>query len=199
MTTSGSLITGNCRCTAALMVVSLLAACGLSPQQVPIAPVLEIPVRNLGRGRAIAVQVTDARARKHLGTRGGIYSDTALLTPAGDLATAIRDALGQALRKEGFRVVGAEAPLGIRVSVDDLSYAPVQGTVIKQVQTGIDFRVTLRDALRSIATKVSFSSTQDVIGAPSPEDNERLINRTISKGLTRMLNDHEVVEFLRAQ
>lgn len=183
------------------MIVSLLAACGLSPQQVPIAPVLETPVRNLGRGRDIAVQVTDARARKEIGTRGGIYGDTAVLTPAGDLAIAIRDALALALRNEGFRVVGAEGqfPLGIRVSVDDLSYAPVQGTVIKQVQTGIDFRVTLQDALRSISTKITFSSTQDVIGTPSPEDNERLINRTISKGLARMLNDHEVVEFLRAR
>ena len=58
----------------------LLAACAQSPQKITLAPSFPAPEQAIGNKQPVHVRVSDDRRDKVLGSRGGAYRDTALIT-----------------------------------------------------------------------------------------------------------------------
>lgn len=176
----------------------MTAACALSPHAVSIKPTPQIQDRDLGRGRTIALEVVDLRPRPAFGARGGVYAETSLITPAGDIAAPIRSTLLSALQRYRFVVVapGDQPPLRLRVEVEDIRYQASGAARVSQVRTEAAVRVVLQSGAREYRARYAANQTRDVLNAPSPQENERIINEILSKALERMLNDGEFLKFL---
>jgi uncharacterized lipoprotein len=92
----------------ALAVGLIITACALSPQTVTIYPILKLPSRDIGRGRTIALEVIDARPSQSFGVRGGIYRETSLINPSGEIKIPVRNALATTLHNYRFVSQGLE-------------------------------------------------------------------------------------------
>ena len=110
----------------ALIIGLIITACALSPQTVTIYPILQLPSRDIGRGRTIALEVIDARSSQSFGVRGGIYQETSVINPSGEIKVPVRNALATALHNYRFAVAlpGVSAPLAMTVTIEDIRYTP---------------------------------------------------------------------------
>ena len=72
-----------------IVLIAFLAGCAYSPQQITVNPVINTETESYGAGRGLTVSVEDARSNKELGSRGGAYKDTSLITIDNSLEEAI--------------------------------------------------------------------------------------------------------------
>lgn len=175
----------------------LLTACALSPQQVTINPKLESSKSNIGEGRTLYLEVVDNRGKEAIGSRGGLYKETSLITPANDLADAILQASSRKLREMGFVVQGMPgASADIRILVDKLSYRDPE-------KSSVGFEVELESLLRVEATqngdqysgRYQVKNTKTYATVPGRDRNEEMINETLSEVLQRLFNDPKLLAF----
>lgn len=188
-----------CATTAMLALVAGLAACALSPHTVDINPTLRASPAVEGNGRSIALAVRDARTQPAFGTRGGVYDKTSYIRPAGDVAGPVRAALAARLAEAGFVVQppGAEAETTMEVILRDIGYVASGSPAVRKVETRAVVEVTVTRGDRSYSGESKVSESKEVLKAPSPMENERLINTAISQALDRMLQHPELNAFLR--
>jgi len=185
--------------SAAMLVVWTLSGCALSPQSVPLQPVLAIDESDVGQGRSVALDAVDNRAEKTIGTRGGVYRDSATISTGDDVAAALRRSMADALGAQGFRVLeaGAPADFGMTVGLDQLTYRAHGDPVVRTVEIAAKVsNVITRDGQR-YAASAGVSDTRNVLRAPAPEDNEAYINDTLAKALEKLLNDPRYLEFVK--
>lgn len=175
----------------------LLTACALSPQQVTIKPALESNKSNIGEGRTLFVEVVDARESAALGSRGGMYKTTSLITLANDLPAAIRDAATQQFRELGFVVQAAPgASADVRIFVDKLSYSDPE-------TSAVGFEVALESVLRVEAKqnrdvyngRYQVKTNKTYATVPGRDRNEEMINEALSGALQRLFNDPKLLAF----
>ncbi len=181
-----------------LAVCGLTGACALSPQTVDIAPSISVHPEPIGRGRWVALSVADARAHPELGTRGGVYGDTATLTPSGDITAGVRKAVAEALVTEGFKIADAPpADLNLRIEVNDLGYAGKGSPVVRKVETSAKVSVIASRDGRQYTSHAGVTQTKEVLEAPDVGENQALINATLSRALEKLLNDPGLADFIR--
>ena len=80
-----------------------LAGCVHSPQQLSPQPVLNTQLAAVGRGQPVVVRVVDGRPSPTLGSRGGLYPETALISVTGqDVLPKLQAQAEAAVRLLGF-------------------------------------------------------------------------------------------------
>lgn len=175
----------------------LLTACALSPQQVTIRPTLEKSNSNIGEGRTLFIEVVDSRESSAIGSRGGMYKSTSLITLANDLPTAIRDVASKQFREMGFVVQAAPgASADIRIFVDKLSYSDPE-------TSAVGFDVSLESVLRVEARqnrdvyngRYQVKTNRTYATVPGRDRNEEMINEVLSGSLQRLFNDPKLLAF----
>ncbi|MGJ8686688.1 MAG: YajG family lipoprotein, partial [Spongiibacteraceae bacterium] len=106
-----------------LAVLLVFTGCAYSPQQIHVAPVFSPLSEAVGGGRSVHVRVSDGRQNKVLGSRGGSYRDTALVTLENDLAQSLSSALATQLQSMGYVVDSLQADtVDLHLIVDSLVY-----------------------------------------------------------------------------
>ncbi|HTT07527.1 MAG TPA: YajG family lipoprotein [Gammaproteobacteria bacterium] len=181
-----------------LMAMCGLAACALSPQTVDIAPSISVNPETIGHERRVALSVIDARVRPVLGTRGGVYGDTATLSPSGDITAGVRKAVAEALVTKGFKIADAPpADLSMRIEVNDVGYAGKGAPVVRKVGTAAKVSVIASREGREYTSHAAVTQSKEVLEAPDVAENQTLINTTLSKALEKLLNDPGLMDFLR--
>lgn len=185
--------------SAAMLVASMLSGCALSPQTVPLQPALAIDESNVGQGRSVALDAVDHRTEKTIGTRGGVYRDSATISTGDDVAAALRRSMADALGAQGFRVLeaGAPADFGMTVGLDQLSYRAYGDPVVRTVEIAAKVSNVITRGGERYAASAGVSDTRNVLRAPAPEDNEAYINDTLAKALERLLKDPRYLEFVK--
>lgn len=174
----------------------LLGACALSPQQVTINPTLESGKSNIGEGRTLSVEVVDAREQPAIGSRGGMYKDTSLITPANDLADAIRDASARKFREMGFVVQAAKgASADITIFVDELSYRDPDSSVGFEVELESILRVVAKQNGDTYTGRYQVKNKKTYATVSGRDRNEEMINETLSGALQRLFNDPKLLAF----
>lgn len=188
-------------CYTGILVLSvLLTACALSPQTVNIRPDIDLSQANaIGQDTKVALQVIDNRSSRVIGSRGGVYADTANISTASDITTPIRGELVAALRKLGYEVVSADQAhkADLRVLVDAIEYRTTGGRVLTDIETAATVRAVARVGNREFTGRYRGTQTKEVLRTPSQQDNDELVNAAISRVLERMLTDRELLEFMR--
>lgn len=180
-----------------LLAVYLLAACAHSPQQLIIKPVIDSSGERYGNSRAVVVTVEDARPSKEIGSRGGAYEKSSIITIKNDLNDAIARAVEAKLATQGFSINSGSAEAAtLKVVVDTLSYAIPKEGVAKKVQLEAVVLVELKAGNETYSSRYKTNSEKQTVITPTMSANEAMINQLLSDTLARIFDDPKVQAFL---
>ena len=175
--------------TTAVLTILSLTGCALSPQTVAVVPKL------YGTGKAatakpIAIQVHDGRANTVVGYRGGIYA-TAAITTADDFAGSITREVTQAYSRSGYQVSEGDADIRLVIDIETLDYKAQQNNIIWDIEFSAAIRATATAGAGEKTLQLQDRVTKQFAKAPTPQENESLINDVISKLLQRLVENNE--------
>ncbi len=183
-----------------LFMCLFLASCAISPQAINLNPSVTVSKNNIGQGRTINLKVVDKRTTKALGTRGGIYSSTALVTIAGGPEEPIRQELYGALSGYGFNVGNdsiAESDIDLTIEIEALGYQTVGDKFPKVIKNNILLKAICTKEGSKFSSRYAANKEEEVLMAPTANKNERTINGLVSKALSAMVEDKKLLDFLR--
>lgn len=174
-----------------------LAACAYSPQQITISPKVDTSAESYGNGRVITVSAEDGRANKALGTRGGIYKDTSVITIANDIALAVARATEARLAIEGFNVHSDYADVPhLRITIDKLTYDTPEQSFGKKVVLSAGIKVVGTSGGETFTGQYTSNSERQTVVTPTMANNQEMINTLLSDTLERMFADPKLKAFL---
>ena len=181
-----------------LVIVSvLMVACAYSPQQVTVVPTVLMEDEAYGQSKVVDVQVEDQRDSQVIGSRGGAYPDTSVITISNDINASVAKASESVLRQQGFIVQSEmQAVANIKVIIDSLHYEKDKKSLTSKVNLLSVIRLEIVVAEKTFNGRYQTVSTQKSMTTPSNEQNESLINTVLSKTLKQAFTDQKVKVFL---
>ena len=180
-----------------IMLSLFIVACAHSPQQVTISPVLSMEGEPYGNNRPVIVSVDDRRESKTIGSRGGMYSETSVITIKNDLSQAVLAAAKGRLAVQGFDVnsTNAEAT-NMVVVIDDISFEPLNSAIGNVIEVQVVFLAELQSRDEKFTSSYTSKSNRKTVMAPNEEDNSELLTGLVSKTMDRMFADPKLQAFL---
>jgi uncharacterized lipoprotein len=183
------------------VLVLLVAACAYSPQQIVISPTVDSPAVSYGAGRAIAVTAKDNKAGQVLGSRGGIYEETSVVTIANDLGVMLTELAKQQLSDDGFSVsdlptLGVDKVPFIELTIEDIKYELTQVISPKKLMLSVVVAAEVYNGRETYTRRYATTQNYTLIVAPTMNKNTELLNKAFSETLTRMFNDPQLKTFL---
>lgn len=174
-----------------------LTACAFSPQQIRIAPPLNIHTDNVGAGISFRLGVKDVREDPVLGYRGGVYRESSTIE-AVDLEKGLGDSLSKAMQGLGYApvVAGALEVLRIEVFVDELNYGSPDVLYSNKVDMAAQIRVEVYRGKHKFKNSYSTRSERRFSIAPNQRDNQKLINELLASTMSRIFNDASFLAFI---
>ena len=175
----------------------LSVACAHSPQQVTIEPVLSMEGDAYGNNRPLNVSVDDRRESKTIGSRGGLYSETSVITIKNDLSQSVLAAAKGKLAVQGFDVntTNAEAT-NMVVVIKDISFEPINSTIGNVIEVQVIFLAELSSGEENFSSTYTSKSKRNTVMAPDEEDNSELVTGLVSRTMDRMFADPKLQAFL---
>lgn len=185
----------------AVVTVLLFTACAYSPQQIVIAPTIDAPAVNYGAGRTIAVTAKNDKAGQVLGSRGGIYEETSVVTVANDLAEMLAEITKEQLSNDGFNAtdlptLGVEKVPFIELTIEDIKYELTQVISPKKLTLSVVIAAEVYNGRETYTRRYATTQNYTLIVAPTMNKNTELLNKAFSETLTRMFNDPQLKTFL---
>jgi len=173
-------------------------SCAYSPQQLAINPVIGGISENYGNSRAVSIVVEDRREKKEVGTRGGVYENTSVISLANNLDAAIATAATAKLATEGFVVNSLEKDTAIvKIIIESLSYDIPKELVTKKVMLEALLTVEASYAGETYHGRYKTQETKQTVITPTMKQNEQMINDLLSTTLQRLFSDPKLKSFLR--
>ena len=180
--------------TVFMTLVIVLGGCALSPQTVNIAPDINVPAAgNRQINKTVSITVNDSRNNSVIGTRGGIYRETAHITADANMTMSLKTILSNAFADLGYNVTN-NSNVTLTVDVAELKYTATGENTITAVETSAAIHATCRNGNLVMNNTYRVTDKQDVLKAPSGTRNQELINNTLATALQRMLNDQKLLE-----
>ncbi|MBF8270507.1 MAG: hypothetical protein HW386_2216 [Gammaproteobacteria bacterium] len=174
-----------------VLIVLSLPGCALSPQTITVVPKLSgTGIGAATTAKRISIQVRDGRANTIVGYRGGIYS-TAAITTADDLTGSIAREVTLAYSRSGYQVTEADADIRLVIDIETLDYKAQQNNIIWDIEFSAAIRATATGGAGEKTLQLQDRVTRQFAKAPSPQENENLINDVISKLLQRLVENNE--------
>ena len=174
-----------------------LSACAFSPQQLTITPRPEFNAERYGMGKPVVVLAEDLRVNKVLGSRGGAYAETSVVTIGNDFSQALIKAAEDALAIQGFDVLGQKEPVAqFKVIVDELSFDIPAQTMVSVINLKALMRVEVKAGGETYEATYKTQSDQKILGYPSLEKNQEIVNGLISDTMSRIFEDQKLKAFL---
>ncbi len=181
-----------------LFLFFLVGGCAISPQSIELNPSVTVEKSNIGQGRSLNLTVIDKRPVKTLGSRGGIYSDTALVTIAGGPEEPIRQELVGALNGYGFSVIdAANADIDLTIEIETLGYQTQGDKYPLLIKNNILLKAICNKKGSEFISRYSANKEEEVLVPPTANKNERMINSLVSKALSALVKDKKLQEFLK--
>ncbi len=175
-----------------------LGSCAISPQAIILNPSVTVEKSNIGQGRSLNLSVVDKRPVKALGSRGGIYSGTALVTIAGGPEEPIRQELVGALSGYGFNVIdAADADVYLVIEIETLGYQTQGDKYPLLVKNNILLKAICNKEGSEFISRYSANKEEEVLTPPTENQNERMINGLVSKALSAFIKDQKLLNFLQ--
>ena len=169
----------------------------MSPQQVAVAPVIAVDASKPVSTAEIGLTIYDERPSVVLGSRGGVYSETSMISTGVDFTSNIRTALEQALQQMGLQVSAAENAPEFQLYIDRLTYE-VLDSYLHNVEIKAAAHVVVTHGGQRFTGRYSSDLNQKLPTAPSNKKNDVLVNQVVSDMLARVCQDEALKEFLSA-
>ena len=179
-----------------------LVGCANSPQQLTPEPKLTTQLAPVGHGQAVSVRVVDGRPSPTLGSRGGLYPETALISVnAQDVLPKLQAQAEAAVRLLGF-TPSANAPGApqLTITLAELKYqSPKDGLYVTEASIGATFKSDVTAGTRRYSGRYAASLNQRFGMSPNQETNTKLVSDVLSDALTRLFKDPSIGSLLSAQ
>lgn len=179
--------------------LALLAACAQSPQKIVLEPNFPAPDAKVGQGQPVHVRVSDDRSDKVLGSRGGVYRDTATFSLADSLSLAVQPALQEHMKALGFNVESLNPnTVDLHVVFESLVYNHPEDSGLghdMDMQAKVRVEASRQDGSR-YEGRYRVKRQQKFFNAPSTSQNEDLVNTLVVEVLQSMLDDPKLMRFL---
>ncbi|OIN48672.1 hypothetical protein BLL37_25330 [Pseudomonas azotoformans] len=179
-----------------------LVGCANSPQQLTPEPKITTQLAPVGHGQPVSVRVVDGRPSPTLGSRGGLYPETALVSVnAQDVLPKLQAQAEAAVRLLGF-TPSANAPGApqLTITLAELKYqSPKDGLYVTEASIGATFKSDVSAGTRRYSGRYGASLNQRFGMAPNQETNTKLVSDVLSDALTRLFKDPSIGSLLSAQ
>ena len=162
-----------------------LVGCANSPQQLSPQPKVTAQLAAVGHGQPVSVRVVDGRPSPTLGSRGGLYPETALISVNGqDVLPKLQAQAEAAVRLLGFTPTNSPGVPQLTVTLAELKYqSPKDGLYVTRRYSG----------------RYAASLNQRFGMSPNQETNTKLVSDVLSDALTRLFKDPSIGQLLSAQ
>ncbi|CAA0082066.1 Uncharacterised protein [Zhongshania aliphaticivorans] len=186
--------------TCVLLAVMCLAACAQSPQAIRVAPIFPEPLKMSDNKSPVHVRVSDQRTNKVLGSRGGAYRDTAVITLANEgLSQPLEKALSAHMAAMGFDVDSLNpSTTDLHVIFTSLVYNhPKEGGVGHDMDMQATVEVEAVRGNEHYNGRYRVKRNQKFFNAPSDAENSDLVNELVAEVLNSIFADSKLVAFLQ--
>ncbi|MDQ0706021.1 hypothetical protein QF043_004813 [Pseudomonas sp. W3I7] len=119
-----------------------LVGCANSPQQLSPQPKVTAQLAPVGHGQPVSVRVVDGRPSPTLGSRGGLYPETALISVQGqDVLPKLQAQAEAAVRLLGFTPANSPGAPQLTITLAELKYqSPKEGLYVTEASIGATFK-----------------------------------------------------------
>ncbi len=175
----------------------IISGCALSPQHVTLSPRVTVN-DHIAVAHIVQLHIEDKRPQQHLGTRGGVYSETSYIYPQQSLPASLRPAAIRALQELGLQTEGlSPQPIQLTLTVEELSYRTDDSKLPKKVALSTRIHARVIKGEREHEGRFNSSKTYSFVKSPSTEENQKIINELLSETMTRLFNDPKLLNFIR--
>lgn len=179
-----------------------LVGCANGPQQLTPEPKITTQLAPVGHGQPVSVRVVDGRPSPTLGSRGGLYPETALVSVnAQDVLPKLQAQAEAAVRLLGF-TPSANAPGApqLTITLAELKYqSPKDGLYVTEASIGATFKSDVTAGTRRYSGRYGASLNQRFGMSPNQETNTKLVSDVLSDALTRLFKDPSIGSLLSSQ
>ena len=182
--------------TLGLSLSLLMGGCAVSPQSIVLSPQAALSGPAYGQGRALAITIEDRRYSSVLGSRGGIYEASSVITISNDITSALLIAAQGAANQLGFDGSSASAPATLTLILEQLSYDTQSNNLIHTVS--IDAKITLVTTVGESSHTGHYQTQRShkFPSLPEAQKNQEIITEALSTSLERGFSDISLANFL---
>ena len=182
--------------TLGLSLSVLISGCAVSPQSIVINPQVAASGPAYGQGRALVINVDDRRSSGVLGSRGGVYETSSLITISNDINGALLLAAQSAAAQLGFDGTSSAKPATLTLSLDELIYDTQTQNLINTVT--IIAKITLTTTIGSSTHTGHYQTERShkLPQLPDAQKNQDIISEALSTSLERGFSDISLANFL---
>ncbi|MHC1791536.1 YajG family lipoprotein [Solidesulfovibrio sp.] len=181
---------------AALAVLACLAGC--AGQQATVTPSVVVEPEALGRGVEVSTTVKDVRPSAEVGLCNPASSLSGKLATACDPSPAIHAAVEKGLRDKGFTPAPARESVvrTLTVELTELSYKPRQEGTHLAARAVAVVAVTADNNGQKLTRRYEAETVWKLPAEGVEPEFDKLLSMTVSKALSRMASDYELIHFM---
>ena len=181
---------------AALALMAFLAGC--AGQQATVTPSVVVEPEALGRGMEVSTVVKDARPSAEVGLCNPASSLSGKLTTACDPSPAMHTAVEKGLRDKGFTPAPARESVvrTITVELAELAYKPSQDGAQLAARAVAVVNVTADNNGQKLTRRYEAETVWKLPAEGVEPEFDKLLSMTVSKALSRMASDYELIHFM---
>jgi uncharacterized lipoprotein len=182
----------------AALLLGLVALSGCAGQQATVTPTVVVEKEALGRGVEVATTVRDVRSEPVVGLCNPGSSFAGKLTMACDPAPAIRSAVEKGLREKGFTPAPASESVvrSLSVELTDLAYKPQQEGAQLVARAVAVLAVKVDNNGQALDRRYEAETVWKLSGDNVEPEFDKLLSQTVSKAISRLVSDYELIHFL---
>ena len=172
-------------------------ACVLNPQTVRVDPELKPAQASPGEtGTTFQLIVQDLRDSNVLGERATDENETAPIKSEEDLSERIASKLAAAFTEAGFEI-DETANKQLVVNIIELAYQGYGETRVSEVEVSSEIHATAVTENGNFSKQYKAKHRKEVLKAPGSATNEELINDVFAAVVQRVLDDTELLTYLK--
>jgi uncharacterized lipoprotein len=174
----------------------LMGGCAVSPQSIVLHPQATLTGPIYGQGRELTIKIEDRRSSSVLGTRGGVYENSSVITISNDITAALLLAARTSAAQLGFDGSSSSAPAHLTLILEELSYDTQTSNLINTVS--IDANITLVTTVGGSSHTGHYRTqrSHQFPRLPDAQKNQEIISEALSTSLERGFSDISLANFL---
>jgi len=180
------------------LAVALSLGCTSKPQNIRLDPQVQAARSNAGQGKALWLQIKDARLRKTLGIVGDLEGKYAHVSIEDDFSSTLYQSVSAGLREMGFAVQPTPAAdqRSLMVEVREIDYESLRKGLAYDTQAKVAVAAVAQNEGDRYERLYSAGETRSAAFLPSAQDNARAVNGLVSGTLRDMLSDEKLIAVL---
>lgn len=180
----------------AVVAATLISGCAMSPMTIAVHPSIDVDSLPIGRQQTLAISTIDQRSSNVLGNRGGVYN-TAYIATASNFTQTVNEQLTHTFRRLDFNIqpVGNTATQ-VQFVITELKYQQPPHQLGGPLEITAKLTVNAYKNQQSFSGHYASSRAATVALAATQQQNQQLINQTVSQVLSNAVKDPKLQRFL---